>query len=321
MTGVEEDGPVDVSVVVCTRNRAERLRRAVESIRRSLDHATEAGGLTCELLLVDNGSTDGTRELIESLVESDHRVRACTVPVPGIARARNGGLDGSRGRVVLFTDDDTVVPQHWVRRMSEPLLEGRADAVAGGVVMAEGLRRPWMTEELRSKYYADVPVPPEVSPGMAGANMAITRSVAQCFRFDEELGTARYPGAEDVLFYSQILEAGLRVRGVPDAPVEHHFDPVRLDPGRLEQIAAGYGRCDAFYFHHWLHASLRAQHLRLWLHRAELAVRRGLARGNRFDEDVIRLRREVAFHAEMLALRGTPRRYSERGLLRIEEAA
>lgn len=181
--------------------------------------------------------------------------------------------------------------------------------------MAADLRRPWMTPGLTARYFADIPEPPAHNPGMIGANMAIGRPVLQRLRFDNELGTPRYPGSEDVLFYVQTLEAGFRVSGVEGAIVEHHFDPNRLAIERLEALAEGYGRCDAFFFHHWLHARLSLQRGRIWLHQAEHALRLGLARGNRYDEEVIRLRREVAFHTELDLLRGTPRRYLERGLV------
>lgn len=314
------DSTLDVSVVVCTRNRADRLARGLAAVRSALDVAVD-DGLACELIVVDNGSTDATSAVVKDLAVSDSRVRGVVAPIPGIARARNRGLDEARGAVVLFTDDDTVVPPEWVVRMARPILDGAADAIAGGVVMAADLRRPWMTPGLTARYYADVPVPPAVNPGMACANAAVSHEIARRFRFDEELGTPRYPGAEDVLLYVQILEAGYTVRGVLDAPVEHHVDPARLEIDRLEALAEGYGRCDAFFYHHWLHATFRAQRARVWLHRAEHAARWLLARGNRYDESVLRLRREVAFHTEMLALRGTPRRYACRGLELLGVAA
>ena len=312
MTTTEGDR-VDVSVVVCTRNRAERLLTALAPILVSLDDARHAG-IAAELLLVDNASTDQTPAIIKALEEQEARVRSVLAAVPGIGRARNRGLEASRGGIIIFTDDDIVVPPQWVATLARPILNGDADATVGGVQMASDLRRPWMTPGLTARYYADVPQPPARNPGMIGANMAIRRSVRERLRFDDELGTQRYPGSEDVLFYVQTLEAGFRVSGVEGAVVEHHFDPARLTIDRLESLADGYGRCDAFFYYHWLHAHLPLQRVRIWIHQAEHALRLGIARGNRFDEEVIRLRREVAFHTELQSLSGTPRRYAKRGL-------
>ena len=315
-----ERGGLDVSAVVCTRNRAERLLTAVTPILVAIDHARDVG-ITSELVLVDNASTDQTSAIIKTLVEQDARVRTVLAAVPGIGRARNRGLEASRGSITIFTDDDIVVSPHWVETLARPILNGDADATVGGVQMASELRRPWMTPGLTARYYADVPQPPAHNPGMIGANMAIHRRIRERLRFDEELGTQQYPGSEDVLFYVQTLEAGFRVSGVEGAVVEHHFDPVRLTIGRLESLADGYGRCDAFFYHHWLHAHFPLQRVRIWLHQAEHALRLGLVRGNRFDEEVIRLRRDVAFHTELQRLRGTPRRYAERGLDLVDSAS
>ena len=307
----------DVSVVVCTRDRADLLSRSLETIIAAM-RVTE---LDVELVVVDNGSTDRTESVLSDLRRGNPELSVVAEPTAGIARARNAGLSAARGRAVLFTDDDTEVPPDWITKMAAPLLSGAADAVAGGVVMAPELERDWMTPDLRSMYFADNPRPPAVNPGMAGANMGVTAEVAEEFRFDEALGTPAYPGSEDVVFYVQVLEAGKRIAGVPDAAVEHHFDPARLTSERLRRLARGYGRCDAFLFHHWLHSELSHQRARLAWHVAQLRWRTLTHRRNPFDETTLRLEREVAFHREMLRLRGTPRRYAYRGLRLLDPAA
>ncbi|MCB7137046.1 glycosyltransferase family 2 protein [Cellulosimicrobium marinum] len=310
---------VDVSVVVCTRDRAERLGRSVASVREALDVAADAG-LTTELVVVDNGSRDGTASLVDDVAAQDSRVRRVGEPVAGIGRARETGARAARGAVIAYTDDDVVVPPHWLVALTAPVRAGEADVVAGGVRMADDLERPWMTDLLRASYFAHVPEPPAVSPCPMGANVALSRAVLDTLSFDPMLGTARYPGAEDVVLYVQALEAGFRVRGVADAVVRHHFSPDRLDADRLGRQAEGYGRCDAFLYHHWLHTRLRWQRARLAAHGARLALRRALARDG-FDERLLQARRELAFHREMLRLRPVPPRYDERGLVLRPEAA
>lgn len=304
-------GP-DVTVVVCTRNRARRLATALVSVQASIAHA-QAGGLACELVVVDNGSSDGTAEELARIARRDAYVVPVHEPVAGLGRARAAGVAAARGAVVLFTDDDVVVPDAWVTAMARPLLDDAADVVTSGVRMAAELERSWMTPDLRSKYYAHVPVPPRTNPGLVGASMGARAEVLRRIGFDDSLGTAEFPGAEDVLLYVQALEAGYRVVGVQDVVVEHRFDPDRLDADRLLRQAAGYGRCDAYYFHHWLHAELRAQRLRWLVHASRREVARVAAR-SRHDERYVQLVRDAAFHREMLRLRGTPRRYAPRGV-------
>ena len=308
---------VDVSVIICTRNRADRLLTATAAVQASMDKAEETG-LACQLLTVDNNSEDHTRGIVEDLARQDPRVHYVLAPIQGIGRARSAGISAAQGKAILFTDDDTRVPAHWIIEMTRPLRSGEADVVSGGIKMADDLRRPWMTEDLRSKYYADVPLPPDVNPGLAGANMGFTCEVGLRLGFDEMLGTPQYPGAEDVIFYVQALEAGYRVRGVQGACVTHHFDPSRLEHPHLQRQAKGYGRCDAYYYHHWLHASFAHQRLRLFAHRARLLLRRIHAVGRPHHPALVQAIRTVACHEEMLRLRDGPRRYVLRGLTLVE---
>ena len=92
-------GPL-VSVVVPTHNRADRVARAVGSVL----------GQTLrdlEVIVVDDGSTDGTAARVAELAAGDDRVRPLYLPVAGGApAARNCGLDASRGRFIAFLDDD-----------------------------------------------------------------------------------------------------------------------------------------------------------------------------------------------------------------------
>ncbi|MDL9978270.1 glycosyltransferase family 2 protein [Microbacterium sp. ASV49] len=320
MTGSPGAGAPQVSVVICTRNRAGRLAESVSAVLAAVDDAARMG-MAAELIVVDNGSTDTTRDVVAGFAARDERCRYVLEPQPGIGRARREGFSACRGDVVLWTDDDTAVPSQWVTTMARPLLEGNADAVVGGVSMSPSLRRPWMTDDLAARYFAHVPEPPLDRPGFIGANMGFVRRLGERIPFDERLGTARWPGSEDVLVYVQAIEAGFTIRGVRGAVVEHRFDPSRLDPARLRRQAEGYGRCDAYYFHHWLHASFRLPRLRIAFHAMAAAARRLAVRGNPYDERLLALVRDSAFHREMLALRHEPRRYARRGvgLVRTEE--
>ena len=98
-----------ISVVICTHNRAPLLRQHL----RSLVRMTKPIGIEWEVLVVNNGCTDGTSSVIgENL--SLLPLREVLEPVLGLSRARNTGVRESCGELVLFTDDDTVVDQGWL---------------------------------------------------------------------------------------------------------------------------------------------------------------------------------------------------------------
>jgi glycosyltransferase involved in cell wall biosynthesis len=127
------------SLIISTHNKAESLQRTLGSIRRLLIPP----GMTGELIVVDNDSTDDTCSLIENLQHFPIPVSYIFEPVRGVATARNSGMKAAKGDILLFTDDDLLLDPGWLAGMTAPLLQNQADIVAGRVTMAPYLHRPW----------------------------------------------------------------------------------------------------------------------------------------------------------------------------------
>jgi glycosyltransferase involved in cell wall biosynthesis len=92
-----------ISVVIATRNRANLLDGALESLRAQL------GAPDVEAVVVDNGSSDDTRAIAER-----HGATYVFEPQPNRAAARNAGIAAATGEIVLFIDDDVVLPPYFV---------------------------------------------------------------------------------------------------------------------------------------------------------------------------------------------------------------
>lgn len=105
--------PVDstalISVVMPTRNRRTYLERAIASVL-----AQRHRGL--ELVVIDDGSTDGTAELLAAL--DDPRVRKLRASGRGEAAARNLGLKAARGDIIAYLDDDNLMDPDWLRAVA-----------------------------------------------------------------------------------------------------------------------------------------------------------------------------------------------------------
>lgn len=237
-----------VSILICTKDRAPALRDTLSSLARVVVPA----GWTVELLVVDNGSRDGTQEVIQSARFRFGTPRIEFEPFPGVASARNRCLKEATGEVLLWTDDDVRLPPDWIEGMVTPIQQGRMDAVAGGVRLAFGRNRAWMGKCIRS-WLASTEGLSEGRPGrMIGANMAFHRRVLEAkLRFDTALGPGALGMGEETLFSYQMERAGFVIGSAFDVVVEHAFDCGRLCPAGLGRLAYSMGRSEAYIAHHW----------------------------------------------------------------------
>lgn len=242
---------VDATVLLPTRNRADHIAASLASVLTSARFAP----FSVEVLVVDNGSSDNTPEVLDRFGTQWPELRVIKDPVPGKSGVLNRALEQVRGRVVVFTDDDVHVAESWVADMSSPILEGKADAVCGRVVLAPHLDRPWLTPKLRIQLAEMVDVSGDV-PGMVGANMAASAAAAREIGFDEELGPGARGFADDVLFNLRLKTAGYRLIGCAGPPVEHHLSPDRLNHEAMRSLAERNGSSHAYLWHHWLHSDL-----------------------------------------------------------------
>lgn len=112
-----------VSVIVPVRNGERSIGRCVASIV-DLDYPKDL----LEVIVIDNGSTDRTRFILESYTAS---VRIISEPKRGASAARNSGLRVAKGEVVAFTDADCVVDKSWLKHLVVPLEDKRIGAVGG----------------------------------------------------------------------------------------------------------------------------------------------------------------------------------------------
>ena len=115
-------GSPEASVVIPILNGEATLERQVEAVRAQLPS-------DAELVLVDNGSTDATADLITRLASSDPRIRGVYCPDRGVNRARNAGVMAARSNRILMCDADDEVHPGWVDAMRSAL--EAADLVGG----------------------------------------------------------------------------------------------------------------------------------------------------------------------------------------------
>lgn len=151
-------GPL-VSVVIPTHNRCHLLAKGIKSLLRQ-----DFPSADYEIIVVDNGSTDNTRDCVERFVASGEvLVRYHYEPRLGLSHARNAGLEIARGLYVGFLDDDLEVSPAWVKTLYESftLVDPTPGIVCGPVCPAWEREPPrWLVYEFQG-YHSMLDFSPE----------------------------------------------------------------------------------------------------------------------------------------------------------------
>jgi GT2 family glycosyltransferase len=222
---------VSVSVVVAVRNARATIAACVESLL-----ALDPGAI--ELIVVDNGSTDGTREMLDG---HGGRVTVLHEGRRGAGAARNAGIAAARGQVVAFTDADCVVDPGWLGNLVGALADPQVGAVGGTIVAAD----PTNPIERYGEAIHDHRRAIEVfkPPYAITMNWASRRAVLQELGgFDE-----RFLRGQDVDLSYRILQSGRTLAFAPDAIVRHHN----------ERTLSGLAREGFTHGFHGVHANKR----------------------------------------------------------------
>lgn len=113
----------DLTIIIPTFNRKISLRNCIESVRSQTHH-------NIEIIVVDNGSTDGTIEALRKI--SDSRVSVIELPKnAGAASARNEGIKRAYSSLIAFLDDDCVASPEWAGCLIQSFQKPKTDVVIG----------------------------------------------------------------------------------------------------------------------------------------------------------------------------------------------
>jgi GT2 family glycosyltransferase len=229
-------GPPSLSIVIPTYNRRDRLKRLLNTLER-----LHAASPEFEVIVVVDGSTDGTVEMLSEL-RPTYSMQVLAQANRGPAAARNRAMAAAGGEVLLFLDDD-VTPESGLIARHLAMHEREDDAVVIGPMRAPGDSRmaPWLQWEaamLQKQYGAMLrglypPTPRQFYTANASIRTAHARAAGG---FDES-----FTRAEDVEFAYRLSDRGLRFFFDPAAVVWHEPD---RSFGSWLQVGYQYGRHD-----------------------------------------------------------------------------
>ncbi len=227
-----------LGLLVATRDRAARLERLLASL------ASEWGDVD-EAVFVDNGSQDGTADLLARAARDNPRIVVATYAAPGKARALNHGLRLGAAALVGFLDDDVRVLPGWAAAMRAAAASSDAPAFQGRIVPPREIDAdPALAAAWR--LWGTLPTVVGASPrrpALTGANMAVRRSAFERVGgFDERLGPGAYGLCEDTELAWRLQSELGPPAFAGDASVEHEWDPERLTAAYFNAYHRRLGR-------------------------------------------------------------------------------
>ena len=216
-----------LSVIICTRDRPDRLARCLDSLEANLPFIGE-------IIVVDNG---GRPEETQAVTAGRQKIVFVAELRPGLSIARNTGIRLASHTILAFTDDDVVVHKDWAARLLAGFIDSETACVTGLVMPIEletesqvvferelggfgqGVQR--MTYD-STFFRRMLPYGVPVWRIGAGANMAIRRHLLdELGGFDERLGAGAAGCSEDSELWYRLLAAGWTCRYEPAAVVFH----------------------------------------------------------------------------------------------------
>jgi glycosyltransferase involved in cell wall biosynthesis len=236
----------DLSVILATQNRERLLDQTLAGLAGQI-----ADGLRWEVIVVDNGSTDKTAEVL-SRWQTRLPVTALHEPVAGKNRALNRALPVARGEYFVFTDDDIIPAPNWLRELYDGAQRWPDDIVFGGKIL------PCFPDEtpafLRADHFRYAALAysryvPQISEGPVllepfGPNMMVHRRAFDSLRYTEQLGPTlgSYSAGSEMELLIRLHNLGHRFIYLPAAVVEHTIEPHQLQLRWLLERANRFGR-------------------------------------------------------------------------------
>jgi glycosyltransferase involved in cell wall biosynthesis len=223
-----------IAAIICTHNRDNYLGAAIDSL-------LEQDCDNYEIVVVDNASSDRTREVVESRLPHP-LLKYVYESNLGLSLARNRGAQETTAPILAYLDDDAVASSQWLRILTNAYRDNEKLAIAGGkvdLIFPEGVEAPnWLSEEMAGGlgfYDLGSKIVYIDRPGLTprGLNYSIRRTFFDKIGgFDPNLGRiGKNLLSNEELYVTELaIEQGWQVAYLPDALAAHNVAPERLKP-------------------------------------------------------------------------------------------
>jgi glycosyltransferase involved in cell wall biosynthesis len=249
----------DISLVICTRNRAVQLAQTlkkVDAIRTQL---------SWELVVADNASTDSTIRAVRDFAASSR----CPVQIicsrgRGVSYARNAGWQAAAAAIVAYIDDDCYPAENYLDAVFECFIrDPRLGFVGGRILLHDPKdRRITIQEAMEPQFFGSNSF---IRPGVIqGANLALRRAaLSQVGGFDPWFGAGALFTGEEAELLARISAAGWAGAYDPNPVVYHHHGRKRAQDEWFLMRSYDRGR-GAYYAKCVLNKGMRPLYVRNW---------------------------------------------------------
>jgi len=265
---------VQISIVVCTRNRADSLQQCVHALA-CVETAHE-----WELVIVDNGSSDGTGAFLSSLPRRINKASVIIAfePKRGLGTARNKGLNQAHGDIIAFIDDDCYVSKDYIDAMISAFkADSKIGFIGGRILLYDQSDLRMTIIELEDRF---VLLPRTFIPAgsIQGANMAFRKSVLERIGgFDDSMGSGTPFPCEDMDAVAAASWAGIAGAYDPRPTVYHHHRRKTQKDGNDLWKIYDTGR-GAYYAKYLARHDSRSTYLAAWVRDAGRGMSYGSVR-------------------------------------------
>ena len=249
----------EIALVVCTRNRADKLQGFFDAVRRlKVD-------FDWELIIVNNGSTDQTEEYLKQFAAGyPGQLRLLFEPETGVARGRNRGWRASQAPIIAFIDDDCYPEQTFLTDLKQAFARATLGVIGGRILLFDPTDAPVTINDSTQEIF--LRAGQFVYAGfLQGANLAFRRqALMDIDGFDQYLGPGTPFICEDADLVLRVLASGWEGKYDPGPTIYHHH---RRKPGpEIQRLLQGYdaGR-GAIYLKCLLYLPQRWRCLLHWL--------------------------------------------------------
>ncbi|MCX7765698.1 MAG: glycosyltransferase [Candidatus Sumerlaeia bacterium] len=240
------------TIAICTYNNSAILPFAISSaVKQSFDSAHY------EVVVIDNNSTDNTKEIVTEFIHSYNNLRLVSEPQQGLSFARNRAIKEARGNYIVYIDDDAELNPDYLRNLQKLITEEKNIGAVGGPVEVGWLGpvpdwyEPALDKIFNYLYIASYRLDIRYPVIIYGTNMAFPVEVLkELGGFNTALGRKGellMAHEDNELLLRLQRSTNLRIIYDPGLKIRHLVNPRRLNPEYLFQRAIHHGRSQCIF--------------------------------------------------------------------------